>query len=126
MSLTTAQLEEFVRALVDTPDRWSHLVRHSGDVRVYEQIWDDEHVNAWVICWSEDQDTGFHDHDDSAAAIAVISGSVREDRLTLTGGPRSREVGAETVFTVPPTAIHRASVRASVAREDRRFADLQT
>ena len=34
-------------------------------LRVYEQIWDDEHVNAWLICWSEDQDTGFHDHDES-------------------------------------------------------------
>jgi Cysteine dioxygenase type I len=27
-----------------------------------------------VICWSEDQATGFHDHDDSAAAILVIEG----------------------------------------------------
>ncbi len=107
MSLTTAQLEEFVRALVAEPERWAHLVRHSGDVRVYEQIWDDERVNAWVICWSEDQDTGFHDHDEAAAAIAVISGSVREDRLTLAGAPRSRELGAQMVFTVPPTAIHR-------------------
>ena len=81
MSLTTEQLEEFVRALVAEPERWAHLVRHCGDVRVYEQIWDDEHVNAWVICWSKDQDTGFHDHDDSAAAIAVISGSVQEDSV---------------------------------------------
>lgn len=47
---------------------------------VYEQIADDEQVNAWLICWSEDSDTGFHDHDESAAGIAVVSGSVREDR----------------------------------------------
>ena len=47
------------------PERWRHLVRHADDARVYEQIWDDEDVNAWVICWSEDQDTGFHDHDES-------------------------------------------------------------
>ena len=63
-------------------------MRHADDVRVYAQIWDDDEVNAWVICWSEDQDTGFHDHDDSAAAISVVSGRVREDRLTL-GGPTS-------------------------------------
>ena len=107
MSLTAEQLEEFVRSLVAAPEQWAHLVRHSGDARVYEQIWDDEDVNAWVICWSEDQDTGFHDHDESAAAIAVISGQVREDRLRLGSDPRTREIAGGKVFTVPATAIHR-------------------
>ena len=82
-------------------------MHHAEDVRVYEQIWDDEEVNAWVICWSEDQDTGFHDHDESAAAIAVVSGRVREDRLTLAGEPVSREIGPGTTFTLAPVAIHR-------------------
>jgi quercetin dioxygenase-like cupin family protein len=107
MSLSLPELERFAAELAAAPERWSHLVRHSDDVRVYEQIWEDEEVNAWVICWSEDQDTGFHDHDESAAAIAVISGCVREDRLTLGGLPHSHEVGAGTTFTVPPVAIHR-------------------
>jgi hypothetical protein len=72
MSLAIAELKAFAADLAASPERWQHLVRHTGDVRVYEQIWDDEDVNAWVICWSEDQDTGFHDHDESAAAIAVV------------------------------------------------------
>jgi quercetin dioxygenase-like cupin family protein len=107
MSLTNEALELFVTSLATSPERWDHLVRHESDVRVYEQIWDDEDVNAWVICWSEDQDTGFHDHDDSSAAIAVISGSVREDRLTLGSAPEGRELGPGTVFSLPPVAIHR-------------------
>ena len=107
MSLSTEQLERFTAALVAAPERWRHLVRHADDVRVYKQIWDDGDVNAWLICWSEDQDTGFHDHDDSAAAITVVSGTVREDRLTLAGPPRAREFGAGDTFTVPPVAIHR-------------------
>jgi mannose-6-phosphate isomerase-like protein (cupin superfamily) len=107
MSLPIDELERFAAGLVDSPERWQHLVRHAEDVRVYEQIWDDDDVNAWVICWSEDQDTGFHDHDESAAAIAVVSGCVREDRLTIAGAPRSRELGPGTTFTVPPVAIHR-------------------
>jgi mannose-6-phosphate isomerase-like protein (cupin superfamily) len=106
MSLSISELECFAAGLAATPERWRHLVRHD-DARVYEQIWDGEDVNAWLICWSEDSDTGFHDHDDSTAAITVVSGSVREDRLTLGGPPRSRELGAGTTFTVPPTAIHR-------------------
>ena len=107
MSLSLAELERFAAELAAAPERWSHLVRHADDVRVYEQIWDDEDVNAWVICWSRDQDTGFHDHDESGAAITVISGRVREDRLRLTGSPQTREMGAGTTFTVPPVAIHR-------------------
>jgi quercetin dioxygenase-like cupin family protein len=107
VSLGSAELERFVADLARAPERWQHAVNHTSDVRVYEQIWDDEDVNAWVICWSEDQDTGFHDHDESAAAIAVISGQVREDRLRLGRPPRSRVLGPGSVFTVPAVAIHR-------------------
>ncbi len=106
MSLSITALERFAAGLAATPDRWQHLVRHDA-TRVYEQIWDDEDVNAWVICWSQDSDTGFHDHDDSAAGITVVAGSVREDRLTVGGPPRSRQLSAGTTFAVPPTAIHR-------------------
>jgi mannose-6-phosphate isomerase-like protein (cupin superfamily) len=106
MSLKIGELERFAAGLAAAPERWAHLVRHD-DTRVYEQIWDDGDVNAWLICWSEDSDTGFHDHDDSAAGITVVRGSVREDRLALDGPPRSRELCAGTTFTVPPTAIHR-------------------
>jgi quercetin dioxygenase-like cupin family protein len=107
VSLTAQELEHFVADLASSPERWRHLVHHASDVRVYEQIWDDENVNAWVICWSEEQDTGFHDHDDSAAGIAVISGRVREDRLTLGAEPRVRVLGPGSIFNVPPVAIHR-------------------
>jgi quercetin dioxygenase-like cupin family protein len=107
VSLAPAELERFVAGLAAAPERWEHAVRHANDMRVYEQIWDDEEVNAWVICWSEDQDTGFHDHDLSAAAIAVISGQVREDRLRIGATPRSRVIGAGRSFGVPPVAIHR-------------------
>ncbi len=107
MPLSAPALECFVATLAEQPERWAHLVRHADDARVYEQIWDGEEVNAWVICWSEDQDTGFHDHDESAAAIAVISGRVREERLTLGAAPCVRESGAGEVFSLPPVAIHR-------------------
>ncbi len=107
MSLTAEELTRFVEDLAACPEQWAHLVNHRDDVRVYEQIWDDEEVNAWVICWSEDQDTGFHDHDESAAAIAVISGRIREERFRVGEPPRSRELESGEVFTMPPVAIHR-------------------
>ena len=107
MSLTGRELEEFVRAIADSPELWRDHVRHARDIRVYEQIWDDADVNAWVICWSEDQDTGFHDHDESAAGVAVVSGRVREERLRVGAQPRVREASAGEVFSMPPVAIHR-------------------
>src|SRR5207302_1200926 len=107
MTLSAAELKRFVATLATTPERWQHLVRLGGVGRVYEQIWDSEEVNAWVICWSEDQDTGFHDHDDSAAAILVIDGHVREDRLRLDTAPEGRVFGPGATLFVEPTAIHR-------------------
>jgi quercetin dioxygenase-like cupin family protein len=106
-TLTPARLEQFVAELAATPERWSAHVRHAGDARVFEQIIDQEDVNAWVICWSADQDTGFHDHDESGAAIAVISGHVREDRLRLAAPPSTHLLGPGDTFPVPAQAIHR-------------------
>ena len=60
-----------------------------------------------MICWSEDQDTGFHDHDASAAGIVVIDGNVRDERLRLGAEARSRIVGPGEVISMPADAIHR-------------------
>jgi predicted metal-dependent enzyme (double-stranded beta helix superfamily) len=101
------QLERFVARLAEESSRWRHLVRHEREVRVYEQIFADEHVNAWLICWSGGQDTGFHDHDESAGSIAVVSGSVREERLAIGAPALVREFAAGQRFNIAPNAIHR-------------------
>lgn len=105
--LSVKQLERFAAVLAADPARWRHLVRHERDTRVYKQIFSDERVNAWLICWSDGNDTGFHDHDESAGGIAVISGRVRDERLAVGSGPVVREVSAGECFNVPATAIHR-------------------
>ena len=107
MSLSGEDLRRFAGELAADQERWAHLVRHAGDARVYELIWDDEEVNAWVICWSEDQDTGFHDHNDSEAAIVVVQGEVREERLALGRAPEARVAGPGSSLLVPSSAIHR-------------------
>ena len=107
MSLEPAALRAFVQQLAADPERWRAVVEHDPEKRTYGLIWDDDQVNAWVLCWSKDHDTGFHDHDVSAAAIVVLEGQVREDRLRLEGGPRETVYGAGSTFTVPPDAIHR-------------------
>ena len=107
MSLTSEQLLEFVWRLAADTDKWQHHVQHDPEQRTFAVIWEDEDVNAWVLCWSKDHDTGFHDHDQSIAAIVTLEGQVREDRLRLSGGNRERVYDAGQGFTVPPNAIHR-------------------
>ncbi len=104
---TTRELERFVEGLAAEPDLWREHISDSSGGRVYEQIWDDKLVNAWLICWSEDQDTGFHDHDRSDAAIRVIEGHVREDRLRIGSDPDSKVIGPGSTVVVPSVAIHR-------------------
>ena len=107
MTLTTHELQRFVTTLASSEKLWRPHVRHADDARVYELIWEDDNVNAWLICWSEDQDTGFHYHDQSAAAIAVIDGQVCEERLRIARAPSTRIFNSRSTFTVPPEAIHR-------------------
>ena len=77
------------------------------DARVYEELLRDQHVAVWLICWMEDQDTGFHDHDLSDGAVAVAGGSVREDRLLLGGAPPSRTFRRGEAFDFAAPDIHR-------------------
>jgi hypothetical protein len=100
-------LEALVRDLAADPGVWEHLVRHSPDQRVYEELRRDDDVAVWLICWMEDHDTGFHDHDVSSGAVAVVSGMVAEDRLALSGAPVTREVGEGDAFTFSAADIHR-------------------
>jgi predicted metal-dependent enzyme (double-stranded beta helix superfamily) len=96
-----------VGELADRPELWIHLVKHDSSQRLYEELLSDAHVTAWLICWMDDQDTGFHDHDVSSGAVAVVSGAVREQRLTIDGPPRDRPVSAGQTFHFSPADIHR-------------------
>lgn len=105
--LGAAELVDFASALAESLDRRDGLPDLRLSTRVYEEIWSDDYVNAWVICWADDSDTGFHDHDTSTAGIVVVSGSLREERLALSGPPVARSFPAGSSFHLPASAIHR-------------------
>src|SRR5271165_970452 len=105
--LSGPELEGFVGELAAEPELWIHLVKHDSTQRVYEELLSDDHLTAWLICWMNDHDTGFHDHDVSAGAVAVVSGAVREERLTIDGPPRDRAFAAGATFHFSPADIHR-------------------
>ena len=107
--LGASALTELVQGLAERPDLWRHLVSHRADARTYEQLHRDDHVAVWLICWMNDHDTGFHDHDLSAGALSVVRGAVREERLVLGGEPASRVLSKGQSLTFAASDIHRVS-----------------
>jgi len=103
------ELQALVVELARRPELWINLVRHDPTHRSYAELLHDEHLTAWLICWMDDHDTGFHDHDLSAGAVAVVSGAVHEERLTLSGAPVRRGFRAGESFHFSCTDIHRVS-----------------
>lgn len=107
--LSEPELLRLVGDLAGDPERWRHLVIHDRERRRYAELLRDDRVSVWLICWDDEQDTGFHDHDLSSGAVAVVAGRVREDRLTLGGPPRTRIAGPGETFAFTAADIHRVT-----------------
>ncbi len=108
--LTGEQLVAVATAVATQPELWRRHVHHDPGQRTYRQLLRDEHLDVWLLCWSHDHDTGFHDHDLSAGAVAVASGSVREERLVLgrsSSSPIARTAHAGCSFHFSASDIHR-------------------
>jgi hypothetical protein len=115
--LTQAELEELAAAVAQQPELWSHLVAFDGEERVYASLHRDTHVDLWLLCWTPENDTGWHDHDVSSGAVAVVSGELVESNLTLASGARETRVAEGRVFSFGPDHIHRlnGAVQGSVS-----------
>jgi hypothetical protein len=100
-------LRALVARLAAQPERWRPLVRRGGRERHFEQLWRDDHVDVWVISWGSGSDTGFHDHDVSCGAVAVVEGEIVEERLVLGGAPRTLRHRAGDAFDFDAAHVHR-------------------
>jgi predicted metal-dependent enzyme (double-stranded beta helix superfamily) len=107
--LSQKELRAVAARLAADPQQWAHLVEHRPDARTYAELHRDDHLAVWLICWMDDHDTGFHDHDLSAGAVGVAAGAVREERLVLGGTPVERVVAAGESFSFGPSDIHRVA-----------------
>lgn len=110
MNLSSDELEQYVKDLALDEARWRSLVRHHPNERVYIELDWTEDFNSWLICWMENHETGFHDHDGSAVAVKVVSGFVVEERLRLVSQgcikPHATPYGPGDIIRLGPNDIH--------------------
>lgn len=105
--LDRAALRRLVGDIAARPELWRPLVTIDAESRRFEQLWRDTHVDVWVISWMHGHDTGFHDHDVSRGAVAVVQGEIIEERLVVGGPPRQLRHRAAETFDFDASHVHR-------------------
>jgi hypothetical protein len=105
--LRPQELRRLAEAVAADPESWSHLVGFDDEERVYASLHRDAHVDVWLLCWTPVNDTGWHDHDISSGAVAVVAGELVENNLSIAGGPLETRIAAGTSFCFGPDHIHR-------------------
>jgi quercetin dioxygenase-like cupin family protein len=102
-------LRQVVDGWAAHPELWCPLVRHDEAERTYALLHRDDSLELYVVCWMSGHDTGFHDHDESAAAIAVLEGSITEQRLAVSSGTVEATLDSGDSITIAREAIHRVT-----------------
>ncbi|QWZ08879.1 cysteine dioxygenase [Nocardioides panacis] len=101
------ELRQLAASIASDPDSWAHLVGFDDQERVYASLHRDAHVDVWLLCWTPENDTGWHDHDISSGAVAVVAGELVENNLTVGSGALETRIGAGKAFSFGPEHIHR-------------------
>ena len=103
-------LARLVVDLAAEPRFWKRFVRHDPHTRHFFQLYRDPHLDLWLICWLDAQDTGYHDHDVSSGAVYVCQGTLHEDHFERNTDGWIREVTREhhagSVFDFDSSYIH--------------------
>ena len=105
--LDAGELRDLVGRIAADPGQWRPLVCGDTPQRHFEQLWRDDHVDVWVITWASGNDTGFHDHDVSHGAVAVVQGELIEERLVVGGPPRQLRRRLGEIFDFDASHVHR-------------------
>src|ERR671918_2980912 len=106
-ALDLAALRRLVGRIAADPAAWAPLVDLDVEHRHFAQLRRDDHVDVWVISWMNGHDTGYHDHDLSRGAIAIVTGGLVEERLAGGGPPRRRCYRAGETFDFKASHVHR-------------------
>ncbi|MFG1999130.1 cysteine dioxygenase [Spirillospora sp. NPDC048911] len=105
--LDRRELRALVDGLAERPELWRQHVAFSAGRRHYASLHRDEYVDVWLLCWTPENDTGWHDHDISSGAVRVVAGALEECNPRI-GGAHVRTVIPEGAsFSFGSDHIHR-------------------
>jgi len=105
--LDKRELMQLVAAVASKPGLWQTQLAFSDGERHYVSLYRDAHVDVWVLCWTRQNDTGWHDHDLSSGSVGVVHGALIEHNLAIGRDCYATEVPAGDVFCFGPDHIHR-------------------
>ncbi|MEU9113184.1 cysteine dioxygenase family protein [Streptomyces sp. NPDC048483] len=106
-NLDKRELQTLVDELAGRPELWREQVAFSDTERHYASLHRDEFVDVWLLCWTRQNDTGWHDHDISSGAVRVAQGVLTESNPRIGGEHLATAVGAGNSFCFGPDHIHR-------------------
>ena len=106
--LDRVELLDLAASIAREPQSWSeHVAFSEGDRRHYVNLYRDAHIDVWLLCWTPTDDTGWHDHDVSAGAVAVAQGRLVEHNLAVGDTGVTTEIPAGRGYDFGPDHIHR-------------------
>lgn len=105
--LDSGELARLVATIAADESSWRGEVAFPEHERHYVSLHRDEHVDVWLLCWSPVNDTGWHDHDLSSGAVAVVQGELVEHNLLIGRPSTATPVPAGRVYGFGPEHIHR-------------------
>ena len=105
------ELLALVGAIAAKPADLQQHIAFDDDRRHYVSLHRDTHVDVWLLCWTPQNDTGWHDHDISSGAVAVTQGTLTEHNLAIGTPSIETEIHAGSAFSFGPDHIHRLTGR---------------
>ena len=103
------ELKRLVASVASQLNRWEDQLAWSDSERHYVCLHRDAHVDVWLLCWTPQNDTGWHDHDVSSGAVAVARGALVEHNLAIGRPSLATVIEAGNVFCFGPEHIHRVT-----------------
>ena len=108
---TRQELLGLAASIAADPAALAGHIAFSDDKRHYVSLHRDTHVDVWLLCWTPQNDTGWHDHDISSGAVAVTQGTLTEHNLAIGTPSIETEIGAGSAYSFGPDHIHRLTGR---------------
>ncbi len=105
--LTQGELLQLASTVATRPDLWRKDVAFDDEHRHYVCLHRDTHVDVWMLCWTPSNDTGWHDHDISSGAVAVVQGRLLEHNLAVGAPSFQTAIDEGQAFSFGPDHIHR-------------------